>query len=75
MSLPVTYWDMLGWRDTLATGSNTQRQKAYARQLGRGGVFTPEIIVDGVTDVVGSREQTVQAALSARASKRTRSRR
>jgi len=68
VSLPVTYWDMLGWRDTLASEGNTQRQKAYAKQLGRGGVFTPEIIVDGVTDVVGSREQTVEGAIAARES-------
>ncbi|HSC19089.1 MAG TPA: DUF1223 domain-containing protein [Rhizomicrobium sp.] len=67
MSLPVTYWDMLGWRDTLATEANTQRQKAYAKQLGRGGVFTPEIIVDGMTDIIGSREQSVEGAIAAKA--------
>lgn len=67
MSLPVTYWDMLGWRDTLATEANTRRQKAYAKQLGRGGVFTPEIIVDGVTDIIGSREQSVESAVAAKA--------
>lgn len=66
MTLPVTYWDMLGWRDTLAIDANTQRQKAYAKELGHGGVFTPEIIVDGVADVVGSREQAVDAAVGAR---------
>jgi hypothetical protein len=68
VSLPVTYWDMLGWRDTLASEANTQRQKAYAKQLGRGGIYTPQMIVDGATDVVGSREQNVAAAITARAS-------
>lgn len=67
LSLPVTYWDMLGWRDTLASEANTRRQKAYAKVLGRGGVYTPEMIIDGVSDVVGSREQAVQSAISARA--------
>lgn len=67
MSLPITYWDMLGWRDTLASEANTRRQKAYARQLGRGGIYTPQMIVDGETDVVGSREPAVHAAIAARA--------
>ena len=52
MSLPITYWDMLGWKDTLATPANTARQKAYAKTMGRGGIYTPQIIVDGLTDVV-----------------------
>jgi hypothetical protein len=68
ISLPVTYWDMLGWRDTLASEANTQRQKEYAKQLGRGGIYTPQMIIDGASDVIGSREQTVQAAIAARAS-------
>ncbi len=66
MSLPVTYWDMLGWRDTLANEANTRRQKTYAKILGRGGVYTPQMIVDGISDVVGSREAAVSAAISAR---------
>lgn len=66
LTLPVTYWDMLGWKDTLASEANTRRQKAYAAAMGRGGVYTPQIIVDGVTDVVGSRETQVEAAISAR---------
>jgi hypothetical protein len=66
MSLPVTYWDMLGWRDTLASEANTRRQKAYAKELGRGGVYTPQMIIDGSSDVVGSREQTVQTTIAAR---------
>jgi len=66
LSLPVTYWDMLGWKDTLASEANTRRQKAYAATMGHGGVYTPQIIVDGVTDVVGSREAQVEAAIGAR---------
>ncbi|HEY1962152.1 MAG TPA: DUF1223 domain-containing protein, partial [Rhizomicrobium sp.] len=66
LSFPVTYWDMLGWRDTLASEANTKRQKEYAKELGRGGVYTPQIIVDGQKDLIGSREQAVQAAIAAR---------
>ena len=65
LSLPVTYWDMLGWKDTLATNANTARQKAYASAMGRGGVYTPQMIVDGTDDIVGSRVKQVDAAIKA----------
>lgn len=68
LSLPVTYWDMMGWKDTLASDANTHRQKEYAQVMGRGGIYTPEMIVDGESDVVGSREQAVQSAINARMS-------
>lgn len=66
LSLPVTYWDMLGWKDTLASEANTRRQKAYAAAMGRGGIYTPQMIVDGATDVVGSRENQIEAVIAAR---------
>jgi hypothetical protein len=66
LSLPVTYWDMLGWKDTLASEANTRRQKAYASQMGRGGIYTPQMIVDGENDVVGGREPAVEQAIQSR---------
>lgn len=66
LSLPVTYWDMMGWKDTLASDADTRRQKQYDGAMGRGGIYTPQMIVDGESDVVGSREQAVQAAINAR---------
>ena len=66
ISLPITYWDMLGWKDSLASEANTRRQKAYAAAMGHGGVYTPQIVVDGVTDVVGSRVAAVEAAIAER---------
>ena len=65
ISLPITYWDMLGWKDTLASEANTRRQKAYAAAMRRGGGYTPQIVVDGVKDMVGSREDQVEAAIDA----------
>ena len=67
LTFPVTYWDMLGWKDTLANEANTRRQKAYAAAMGHGGVYTPQIIVDGIHDIVGSRVASVEAAIEARA--------
>ena len=56
VSRPVTYWDRLGWEDTLAKPANTELQRAYARQglAGRNGVYTPQIVVDGLRGTVGS---------------------
>jgi hypothetical protein len=66
MTLPVNYWDMLGWKDTLASETNTHRQKAYASAMGHGGVYTPQMIVDGVSDIVGSRDGEIEGAIARR---------
>jgi hypothetical protein len=67
LSFPITYWDMLGWKDTFATDANTQRQKSYARAMSHSGIYTPQMIIDGRFDVVGNQRDRVMAALSARA--------
>ena len=64
LTLPVTYWDMLGWKDTFASEANTVRQKAYAKAMGRSGVYTPQIIVNGKADIVGGRRDQVIAAIA-----------
>lgn len=53
---PVTYWDRLGWKDTLAQASNTMLQQDYARRglAGRNGVYTPQLVVNGSYGFVGS---------------------
>jgi hypothetical protein len=66
LSLPITYWDMLGWKDTFATDANTQRQKSYARAMSHSGIYTPQMIIDGRFDVVGNQRDRVMAALAAR---------
>jgi hypothetical protein len=66
LSLPITYWDMLGWKDTFATDANTQRQKSYAKVLNRSGIYTPQMIIDGRLEVVGNQRERVLAALSSR---------
>ena len=59
----VTYWDRLGWPDTFGAPAWTDRQRAYARLLGAGGVYTPQIVVAGRLDVVGSDRSRVLAAV------------
>jgi len=63
LSFNVDYWDYLGWKDTLASADNTERQRDYARARGDGQVYTPQVVVDGRTHVVGSSRSAIEAAL------------
>jgi hypothetical protein len=54
LSFPVDYWDYIGWKDTLAAPNYTARQKAYASASGKGQIYTPQVVVNGLTDAVGS---------------------
>jgi hypothetical protein len=51
----VDYWNHLGWADPYSAGAFSQRQSEYAEHFGRDGVYTPQMIVDGRTEFVGSR--------------------
>lgn len=64
LSLHVNYWDYLGWQDTLADPANTERQRAYAAVKGSPRVFTPQIVLNGGTDFVGSNRSAVDAAIA-----------
>jgi hypothetical protein len=56
----VTYWDRLGWKDSLGRQANTDLQNAYARHGGEGaGVYTPQTIVQGKLGAVGSDQTKV----------------
>ena len=63
---PVTYWDRLGWKDTLGKSANTELQRAYARRTlkGRNGVYTPQAVVNGAAGVVGSRESDLRQLIA-----------
>lgn len=50
----VNYWDYLGWQDTFARQHHADRQRAYNARLGVPGVYTPQIVVDGHMEAVGS---------------------
>jgi hypothetical protein len=63
---PVTYWDRLGWKDTLAREANTDLQRAYAASGGEGaGVYTPQAVVQGGAGVVGSSEAKLRTLIAA----------
>jgi len=47
MSLPIDYWDYLGWKDTLALPGHGNRQRAYSKTRGDREVYTPQVVVNG----------------------------
>jgi hypothetical protein len=63
LSFSVDYWDYLGWRDTLASAANSERQRAYARARGDGRVYTPQAVIDGITHVNGASEAAIEMAM------------
>lgn len=71
---PVTYWDRLGWTDTLGKAANTSLQRAYARRTlgGRNGIYTPQAVVAGSVGLVGSDEASLRQEIAkARTGNRT----
>jgi hypothetical protein len=59
----ISYWDHLGWKDPLSSQSATDRQFAYARRLSGGRVYTPQMVVEGTHEMIGSHRAEVLAAL------------
>jgi hypothetical protein len=64
LSVPIDYWDYLGWRDTLANPAHSVRQRAYARARGDGQVYTPQIVVNGAADALGSDQAAIERAIT-----------
>jgi len=64
LSVPIDYWDYLGWKDTLASSAHSARQRAYAKVRGDREVYTPQIVVNGATHVLGSDHGAVERAVT-----------
>jgi hypothetical protein len=64
LSLPVNYWDYIGWRDTLALHAHSVRQKAYADARGDRQVYTPQVIINGVAQAIGSDRRAIMSAIA-----------
>lgn len=58
----ITYWDYLGWRDTLGREEHTARQEAYAQHF-RDRKYTPQLVIDGESHLPGSRTKAATRAI------------
>ncbi|MCP9630586.1 DUF1223 domain-containing protein [Rhodopseudomonas palustris] len=63
LSLPIDYWDYLGWKDTLADARFSARQKAYSQMRGDRDVYTPQVVVNGAAHLVGSNRAGIEDAI------------
>ncbi len=64
LGMHVTYWDQLGWRDPASLKLATERQQDYSRVFGEDRVYTPQAVVDGREELIGSAEAGVRQALT-----------
>lgn len=65
----VDYWDRLGWRDPFSSATFTNRQSEYARVFRSGQIYTPQLVVDGSFEAVGSDKPAIRAAIAAAAAR------
>ncbi len=63
MSLSVDYWDYLGWKDTLALPGHVKRQRGYAGVRGDRAIYTPQVVINGTTHVLGSDKGAIERAI------------
>ena len=61
----VDYWDYIGWPDTFGAAENSDRQRGYAEGWGSARIYTPQMVINGRTGVVGSRDREVAGAIEA----------
>jgi len=65
LTFHVDYWDDLGWHDRFSSPEATLRQRDYAAALGLRSVYTPQAVIDGQRDFVGSNRVAIDSALQA----------
>jgi len=63
LSFHVTYWNQLGWTDRFSDEAYTRRQGAYARRFALQSMYTPQMVVDGASEFVGSNSAVAERAV------------
>ncbi len=59
----VDYWDYIGWKDTMGDAANSDLQRAYAQNWGKSRIYTPQLVINGSQDYVGSNRQAIEAGI------------
>jgi hypothetical protein len=67
LELHVDYWDDLGWSDPFSNAAYSARQRAYATAFGQRGQYTPQLVVDGHAELLGSNANGAKEAIAAAA--------
>lgn len=65
----VDFWNHIGWADPFSSAEWTKRQESYARRLGVDGLYTPQAVVDGSVELVGSDAAALESAIAAASSR------
>lgn len=63
LSEHVDYWNRLGWTDPYSSPLFTERQQEYVRHLHLDGAYTPQLVIDGQADFIGSDESAIRAGI------------
>ena len=69
LSYHVDYWDKQGWKDIFSNADYTKRQYDYARYMGKDPVYTPQVIINGKIDYIGSQETSLRNGIRTALSK------
>lgn len=64
LAFHVDYWDRLGWKDAFSNAAYSDRQKDYGRWLRLSSIYTPEVVVNGQTEFVGSDARALRQAIA-----------
>jgi hypothetical protein len=64
LALHVDYWDYIGWEDPFGDPAHAKRQRAYAAEGKRRSIYTPEMIVQGQSDIVGAKPMKLAEAIA-----------
>jgi hypothetical protein len=63
LGVHVDYWDRLGWKDRFSSAALTNRQRVYQNHFGTESIYTPQMVVDGRTEFVGSDASAARRAI------------